>query len=52
MSRPLFYIALVALALGSCTGVGTITKEDLSFLYDRNLSKMDLPARIYNVSEH
>lgn len=35
--------------LGACNSVSTVTKEDLSFLYDRNATKLRLPARVHNL---
>ncbi len=50
MKQGFIWLLLSALLFG-CTGPGTITKEDLSFLYDRNTTKLRIPARIYHVND-
>lgn len=48
--RVLPYIWILITLLG-CSGSETITKEDLSFLYDRNTTKLRIPSRVYHNSE-
>lgn len=50
MKPALVAISLISLVLGGCSGSSTITKEDLSFLYDRNTTKLRVPARVHHLS--
>lgn len=49
--RGSFLMLLVVSVLGGCSSSTTITKEDLSFLYDRNTTKLRIPARVYHLSD-
>jgi GWxTD domain-containing protein len=42
-------IGLAVVTLFGCSSSQTITKEDLSFLYERNAAKLRIPSRVYHV---